>query len=169
MRTPVSSVACSLTVTAMDYRPGTPPPVHHVLRPHHIDLIAIFLLVFKEFHNNLPPNFLLFIYRFLLFQVSEVCMFHVRSQSILLHQVVQPRTHQQILSILRSAPDIESPNVRNLLVALDAVVGLGYRVSSSYLIESPQAKPTHKRRSVDQLFSQFVASQTKPTNDLVIS
>ncbi|KAI9566459.1 hypothetical protein HD554DRAFT_2115980 [Boletus coccyginus] len=85
---------------------GTPPPVHHVLRPHHIDLIAIFLLVFKEFHNNLPPNFLLFIYRFLLFEVSEV---------------VQPRTHQQILLILRSAPDTESLNVRNLLVALDAV------------------------------------------------
>ncbi|KAF9246549.1 hypothetical protein BU15DRAFT_85302 [Melanogaster broomeanus] len=52
-------------------RPGTPPPVHHVLRPHHIDLIAIFLLVFKEFHNNLPPQFLLYIYRFLLYEVSE--------------------------------------------------------------------------------------------------
>ncbi|KAF8559544.1 hypothetical protein OG21DRAFT_1402070 [Imleria badia] len=90
----------------MDNRPGTPPPVHHVLRPHHIDLIAVFLLVFKEFHKNLPPNFLLFIYRFLLFEVSEV---------------VQPRTHQQILFILRSAPGVESLNVRNLLMALDAV------------------------------------------------
>lgn len=136
---------------------GTPPPVHHVLRPHHIDLIAIFLLAFKEFHNNLPPNFLLFIYRFLLFEVSEVCMFPTRLQTILLHQVVQPRTHQQILLILRSAPDTESLNVRNLLVALDAVVRSSYLVSSSHLMESPQAKPAHKRRSVDQLFPQFVA------------
>jgi len=137
-------------------RAGTPPPVHHVLRPHHIDLIAIFLLVFKEFHNNLPPNFLLFIYRFLLFEVSEVCMFPARLQTILLHQVVQPRTHQQILLILRSAPDTESLNVRNLLMALDAVVRLSYLVSSSHLMESPQAEPAHKRRSVDQLFPQFV-------------
>ncbi|KAF8136324.1 hypothetical protein EV363DRAFT_1395442 [Boletus edulis] len=90
----------------MDHRPGTPPPVHHVLRPHHIDLIAIFLLVFKEFRDNLPSNFLLCIYRFLLFEVSEV---------------VQPRTHQEILSMLRSAPDTEFPNVRNLLMAFDAV------------------------------------------------
>ena len=125
MRTPVLGLGpLAHWSTAMDYRPGTPPLVHHVLRPHHIDLIAIFLLVFKEFHNNLPPNFLLFIYRFLLFQVSEVCMFLARSQTISLHQVVQPRTHQQILSILRSAPDTESPNVRNLLIALDTVVRL---------------------------------------------
>ncbi|KIK95893.1 hypothetical protein PAXRUDRAFT_826555 [Paxillus rubicundulus Ve08.2h10] len=87
-------------------RPGTPPPVHHVLRPHHIDLIAIFLLVFKEFHNSLPPQFLLYVYRFLLYEVSEV---------------VQPRTHQQILSILKSAPQIDSPNVRNLIMALETV------------------------------------------------
>lgn len=68
----------------MDHRPGTPPPVHHVLRPHHIDLIAIFLLVFKEFHKNLPPNFLLFIYRFLLFEVSEVGVFAARLQTYLI-------------------------------------------------------------------------------------
>lgn len=65
----------------MEHRPGTPPPVHHVLRPHHIDLIAIFLLVFKEFHGNLSPDFLLFIYRFLLFEVSEVGVFPARFQT----------------------------------------------------------------------------------------
>lgn len=154
---PIYAPACSLTLTTMDYKPGTPPPVHHVLRPHHIDLIAILLLVFKEFHNNLPPNFLLFIYRFLLFEVSEVGIFPTCSQVVSLRQVVQPRTHQQILLILRSAPDIDSPNVRNLLMALEAVVRPNDLVSSSHLIESPQAKPTHECRSVDQLFSQFVA------------
>ncbi|KAG9318449.1 hypothetical protein JVU11DRAFT_540 [Chiua virens] len=88
------------------YRPGTPLPVNHVLRPHHIDLVAIFLLVFKEFHNNLPSGFLLFIYRFLLYEVAEV---------------VQPRTHQEIISTLQTAPDTDNPNVRNLLLALEAV------------------------------------------------
>ncbi|KAH7889727.1 hypothetical protein F5I97DRAFT_579233 [Phlebopus sp. FC_14] len=90
----------------MDHRPGTPPPVHHILRPHHIDLIAIFLLVFKEFHDNLPPQFLLFVYRFLLFEVSEA---------------VQPKTHQQILWTLKSAPQTDIPNVRNLIMALETV------------------------------------------------
>ena len=55
-----------------NYRPGTPPPTHYVLRPHHIDLLAIFLLTFKEFHGKLPQHFQLFIYRFLLFEISEV-------------------------------------------------------------------------------------------------
>src|SRR5258708_5259000 len=43
----------------------TPPPVHHVLRPHHIDLIAMLLLIFKEFElqKTLPKDFLLYMYR----------------------------------------------------------------------------------------------------------
>lgn len=56
----------------MDYRPGTPPPVHHILRPHHIDLLAIFLLVFKDFYGKLSPQFLLFVLQFLLFEITEV-------------------------------------------------------------------------------------------------
>lgn len=76
-------VASHLSST-MEYRPGTPPPVYHVLRPHHIDLIAVFLLVFKEFHNNLPQNFLLFIYRFLLFEVSEVGLLPACSRNYLI-------------------------------------------------------------------------------------
>ncbi|KIJ69430.1 hypothetical protein HYDPIDRAFT_185206 [Hydnomerulius pinastri MD-312] len=90
----------------MNDRRGTPPPVHHVLRPHHIDLVAIFLLVFKEFHDNLPPQFLLYIYRFLLYEVSEV---------------VQPKTHHEILSTMKNAPQTDTPNVRNLIMALETV------------------------------------------------
>jgi len=54
----------------------TPPPVHHVLRPHHIDLIAMLLLIFKEFElqKTLPKDFLLYMYRVLLMETSEVCM-----------------------------------------------------------------------------------------------
>ncbi|KAF9227960.1 hypothetical protein BS17DRAFT_413709 [Gyrodon lividus] len=120
----------------MDNRAGTPPPVHHVLRPHHVDLIAIFLLVFKEFHNNLPSQFLLYIYRFLLYEVSEV---------------VQPRSHQQILSILKSAPQTDSSNVRNLILALQTVVRPRHINLSRCLIESHKAESTNECRSVDQL------------------
>lgn len=52
----------------------TPPPVHHVLRPHHIDLIAMLLLIFKEYElqKTLPKDFLLYMYRVLLMETSEV-------------------------------------------------------------------------------------------------
>lgn len=58
---------------AMDGR-ATPPPVHHVLRPHHIDLIAMLLLIFKEYElqKTLPKDFLLYMYRVLLMETSEV-------------------------------------------------------------------------------------------------
>ncbi|KAG1890961.1 armadillo-type protein [Suillus subluteus] len=56
----------------MDGR-ATPPPVHHVLRPHHIDLIAMLLLIFKEYElqKTLPKDFLLYMYRVLLMETSE--------------------------------------------------------------------------------------------------
>jgi len=58
----------------MDGRAATPPPVHHVLRPHHIDLIAMLLLIFKEFElqKTLPKEFLLYMYRVLLMDTSDV-------------------------------------------------------------------------------------------------
>jgi hypothetical protein len=48
-----------------------PPPTNHILRPHHIDLLAIFLLLFKEFEAKLPSPFTLHAYRVLLNEVSE--------------------------------------------------------------------------------------------------
>jgi len=63
-----------VVILAMDGRAATPPPVHHVLRPHHIDLIAMLLLIFKEFElqKTLPKEFLLYMYRVLLMDTSDV-------------------------------------------------------------------------------------------------
>jgi hypothetical protein len=52
-----------------------PPPTNHILRPHHIDLLALFLLLFKEYETKLPPPFTLHVYRVLLNEVSEACLF----------------------------------------------------------------------------------------------
>jgi anaphase-promoting complex subunit 5 len=50
-----------------------PPPTEHVLRPHHVALLSIFILIFKTFHSGaLPPPFTLHVYRLLLSEVSEV-------------------------------------------------------------------------------------------------
>jgi len=48
-----------------------PPPTNHILRPHHIDLLAIFLLLFKEYEPKLPAPFTLHVYRVLLDEVAE--------------------------------------------------------------------------------------------------
>jgi hypothetical protein len=53
-------------IIAMD---EPPPATHHVLRPHHIGLLAVFKLTFKE--NLLPPPFILHVIRVLLNEVSE--------------------------------------------------------------------------------------------------
>lgn len=49
-------------------------PVQHVLRPHHIGILAVFLLVFHpQDSKKLPSQFMLHIHRVLLNEVSEVC------------------------------------------------------------------------------------------------
>lgn len=50
-----------------------PPPTAHVLRPHHVGLLTIFMLIFKEPDAmKIPSDFLLHLYRVLLTEVSEV-------------------------------------------------------------------------------------------------
>lgn len=89
----------------MDYKPGSPPPGHNVLRPHHVDVFAMILLAFKEFHGKLPQQFLLYIYRFLIVEVSEA---------------VQPATHQQIVDYLKGAPQMNNLNVQNFILAFES-------------------------------------------------
>jgi hypothetical protein len=69
------AIALLTTITAMNQTEETLPPTHHILRPHHIFLLAVFLITFKDFESkDLPPLFVLHIYRFLLNEVSEVRM-----------------------------------------------------------------------------------------------
>jgi hypothetical protein len=55
-----------------------PPPTNHVLRPHHIDLLAVFLLLFKEYEAKLPSPFTLHVYRVLLTEVAEARLLAVK-------------------------------------------------------------------------------------------
>jgi anaphase-promoting complex subunit 5 len=49
-----------------------PPPTHHVIRPHHVALLKISMLTFKDYQNRLlPPVFLLHVFRVLLNEVAE--------------------------------------------------------------------------------------------------
>ena len=87
------------------------PLTAHILRPHHVGLLAIFLLVFKEFrtqNREFPPDFMTHLYRVLL---EEVC------------EVAQPKSLKQLIAALEAGPDAQSPESATFLVALTRVVG----------------------------------------------
>ena len=46
-------------------------PTAHILRPHHVALLAVLMLAFREYESKLPGPFILHIYRVLLTEVSE--------------------------------------------------------------------------------------------------
>jgi len=50
-----------------------PPPSDHVLRPHHITLLTILMMAFKDLEiKKFPAAYSLHIYRVLLNEISEV-------------------------------------------------------------------------------------------------
>lgn len=53
-----------------------PPPTEHILRPHHVGLLTVLILTFKELDSKtIPSSFILHLYRELLNEISEVCLF----------------------------------------------------------------------------------------------
>jgi hypothetical protein len=51
-----------------------PPPTDHVLRPHHITLLSILMMAFKDLEiKKFPTPFALHIHRVLLSEIAEVC------------------------------------------------------------------------------------------------
>ncbi|KAF8636546.1 hypothetical protein AX17_003358 [Amanita inopinata Kibby_2008] len=81
--------------------PDVPPPTEHVLRPHHVALLTIFILTFKTFHSAaLPSPFILHLYRLLLNEVSEVA---------------RPKTYAELLQDLASGPKADADDSRNLI------------------------------------------------------
>ncbi|KIL69717.1 hypothetical protein M378DRAFT_68525 [Amanita muscaria Koide BX008] len=81
--------------------PEAPPPTEHVLRPHHVALLSIFILTFKTFHSTaLPAPFVLHVYRLLLSEVSEVA---------------RPRSYSELLNELSSAPKVDAEESRRFL------------------------------------------------------
>lgn len=69
------------------------PPVKHILRPHHINLLAIIVLTFGTFEGPpdgpLPGPFLLHLYRILIRELSEV--------SVLVHDIVPESDSLQVM------------------------------------------------------------------------
>jgi anaphase-promoting complex subunit 5 len=105
----------------------TPPPTEHVLRPHHVGLLTVFMLALKEFESRtLPPPFMIHIYRVLLNEVSEVChVLRTISDGILISQkVAQPKTSQELIQTLSVGPGADAEEAQSLISSLKGVVSL---------------------------------------------
>lgn len=120
-----------------------PPPTVHTLRPHHISLLAVFLLLFKEYEASLPLPFTLHVYRVLLNQVSEVSA---------------PKSHPDLLRELSTGPKAEDIEARKMIAKLKGVPGecrtpdsltiLFHNVTGLFLEKSEEETPILLRRSV---------------------
>ncbi|KAJ7063271.1 hypothetical protein C8F01DRAFT_984862 [Mycena amicta] len=60
------------------------PPTDFVLQAHHVGILTLFILVFKEYDGKLPPPFLLHVLRLLLQQVVEASSPLLASDSTLM-------------------------------------------------------------------------------------
>ncbi|KAJ7905457.1 hypothetical protein B0H14DRAFT_2660328 [Mycena olivaceomarginata] len=85
--------------------PIPPPPTEHTLRPHHVGLLTLFILTFKEYEGKLPPTFLLHIYRVLLNEVVEVA---------------PPKAYKELLLELQAGPKSEEDYARQLIESFEA-------------------------------------------------
>ncbi|KDQ33264.1 hypothetical protein PLEOSDRAFT_1091403 [Pleurotus ostreatus PC15] len=82
-------------------------PTVHILRPHHITLLAVILLALKEIDSkNLAPAFSLHIYRVLLNEVIEI---------------VPPKTWSELLDVLSAGPSAGEKSGPQLITVLRGV------------------------------------------------
>ncbi|KAF8188420.1 hypothetical protein BJ912DRAFT_1107716 [Pholiota molesta] len=90
--------------------PPPPPPVDHVLRPHHIALLSILMMAFKDHEvKKFPTPFALHIYRVLLNEIAEVA---------------QPKSHEELLSEVCSGPSADAEECAEFKIAIRNVPGL---------------------------------------------
>lgn len=106
----------------MDEHP--PPPTDHVLRPHHVVLLTIIILVFKEPDSKtLPPDFCVHVYREILNEVSEVGLVvdipFLRSSP---PKVAQPKSYHELMQAVCKGPKSDTPEAQRLISGFKTVV-----------------------------------------------
>jgi anaphase-promoting complex subunit 5 len=83
------------------------PPTPNTLRPHHISLLMVIMLLYRHYpRKRFHPSFLIQVHRVLLEEVVEV---RLLIDTMLLPvesplQVTPPRSFPKLLEVLKSAP-----------------------------------------------------------------
>ncbi|KAJ7219238.1 hypothetical protein GGX14DRAFT_435221 [Mycena pura] len=81
------------------------PPTDFVLGAHHVVLLTLFILTFKEYEGKLPPAFLLHVLRVLLNEVVEVA---------------PPKSYAELYQELQAGPKSEEDYPRQLIESFEA-------------------------------------------------
>lgn len=126
-----------------------PPPTDHVLRPHHIALLSILMMAFKDLEiKSFPSQFALHIHQTLLTEIAEVA---------------QPKAYQELMSEICGGEKSDAPECFEFKIAiksiyLDIVTAdkmgnfLG-NVPCLFLARTPDENPRFTRRSIFGYFS----------------
>jgi hypothetical protein len=113
-----------------------PPPTDHVLRPHHVALLTIFILTFKELDSKaIPSLFTLHLYRELLKEVSEVCPIDANTNVLIylmILQVARPKSHSELLYALNQGPMADAEGSRRLIASFQVVVRAKYLLKNLF-------------------------------------
>ncbi|KAG5727682.1 hypothetical protein E4T56_gene12240, partial [Termitomyces sp. T112] len=126
-----------------------PPPTDHVLRPHHVDLLIILVFAFKEPDcKDIPPAFLLHLYRTLLNEISEVS---------------RPQSHNDLMKTVCSGPGADSEKSQRVITAIqaahsdltsaDQITNFFGNLPSLFVEKTEDEPPVLMRRSIFGYFS----------------
>ncbi|TFK29908.1 hypothetical protein FA15DRAFT_187068 [Coprinopsis marcescibilis] len=81
-----------------------PPAAQHVLRPHHVVLLSVLMIAFKDHEiNKLPPAFALHIHRILLNEVAEV---------------IDPKPHAELMNAISMGPQSDAKECGQFMAAI---------------------------------------------------
>lgn len=102
-----------------------PPATDHVLRPHHVALLTIIMMAFKDLEiKKFPTPFALHLHRFLMNEVAEVC-FDVQwkcGMRLIQEEVAMRKSHNEIMSEICSGPSADAAQCSEFQIAIKSIV-----------------------------------------------
>lgn len=121
-----------------------PPPSDHVLRPHHITLLTILMMAFKDLEiKKFPAPYSLHIHRVLLNEISEVA---------------QPLPHEELIASISSGPNSDAPeclefkmaikSIHDDILTIDKMGNFLGNLPCLFLTKNPEENPRLLRRSI---------------------
>jgi len=102
------------------------PPTPSTLRPHHISLLMVIMLLYRHYpRTRFQPSFLIQVHRVLLEEVVEVSLPNAQIflQLITRFQMTPPRSFPKLLEALKAAPHSNDEGVNPFFESLKPKVG----------------------------------------------
>ncbi|KDR81577.1 hypothetical protein GALMADRAFT_263859 [Galerina marginata CBS 339.88] len=121
-----------------------PPPADHVIQPHHIAVLTILMMAFKDLEiKKFPPAYALHLHRVLLNEVSEVA---------------RPKSHEELISEICARPKSDASvcsefqtaikSIHKDLVTVDKMGNFLGNLPCLFMTKNPDDHPRFLRRSI---------------------